>query len=220
MKARPLGDTALGLTLDAADPRPGEFADALRRDAPPGLIDAIAAFDGVAIVYDPAAVGGTDAIASLIDHARRTAAAMKHGLTTPTPTSTLIELPVVYGGDDGPDLASLAVVLGLSTDTLIEHHAAPTYTVAAIGFVPGFAYLDGLADKLRAARRSTPRVRVPAGSVAIGGPYTGVYPVDSPGGWHVIGRTPRRLFDPAEPAMTPWRVGDRVKFVPQRAERE
>lgn len=213
MHFRTIGDTAICITLGPGDPRPQDFAEALRGVSVPGLVDAFAAFDTVSIVYEPAELTTDDPIAWWTEYARRTAASLTSGAMPET--ATLIELPVAYGGEDGPDLVALAWSLALSTHDLIDRHAAATYTVTAVGFVPGFAYLDGLPTGLHAARRSTPRVRVPAGSVAIGGPYTGVYPVDSPGGWHLIGRTPRRLFDPADPSATPWRVGDRVKFVPQ-----
>lgn len=125
-------------------------------------------------------------------------------------THTLV---VRYGGEAGPDLARLAAQAGLDNARYVECHCAATYTVAFLGFQPGFPYLHGLPTALHAARRATPRVRVPAGSVAIGGAYTGIYPASSAGGWHVIGQTTVTIFDPArrEPAlMLP---GDRVKFV-------
>ncbi len=124
------------------------------------------------------------------------------------------ELPVHYGGDDGPDLAEAAAQLGLSPAQLIEAHAAPQYEVACLGFLPGFPYLLGLPAALALPRRASPRLRVPAGSVGIGGAQTGVYPCEAPGGWQLIGRTDVRLFDPAAASPTWLLPGDRLRFVP------
>jgi biotin-dependent carboxylase-like uncharacterized protein len=123
-------------------------------------------------------------------------------------------VPVVYGGEGGPDLAPLARARSLPEAELVRLHAGAEYTAFMLGFTPGFPYLGLLPEALESARRPTPRVRVPAGSVAVAGRLTGVYPVASPGGWQLIGRTSCRLFDPsrAEPALIA--PGDRVRFVP------
>ena len=120
----------------------------------------------------------------------------------------------MYGGEGGPDLAALARERGLSERDLVRLHAGGTYTAFMLGFTPGFAYLGLLPEALESPRRATPRVRVPAGSVAVAGRQTGIYPVASPGGWQIVGRTSLRLFDPfrAEPAL--FAPGDRVRFVP------
>lgn len=126
----------------------------------------------------------------------------------------LHEMAVEYGGAAGPDLPGLARRAGISVTDCIERHATADYTVAFLGFQPGFPYLRGLPDALCMPRRATPRVRVAAGSVAIGGTYCGVYPADGPGGWHLIGRTASVLFDPARAAPALLMPGDRVRFVP------
>ncbi|RKP58548.1 5-oxoprolinase subunit PxpB [Pararobbsia silviterrae] len=126
----------------------------------------------------------------------------------------LIELPVHYGGVDGPDIEAVARHAGLSVEALIERHAQTEYTVYFLGFQPGFAYLGGLDPALAAPRRKEPRVRVPAGSVGIGGAQTGVYPTASPGGWQLIGRTPATLFDAERDPPSLLAPGDRVRFVP------
>lgn len=126
----------------------------------------------------------------------------------------LHEIAVAYGGAGGPDLAALARRVGLAVDDYIDQHAAALYRVAFLGFQPGFPYLRGLPDRLHAPRRASPRVRVPAGSVAVGGPYTGIYPAEGPGGWHLIGRTAAVLFDPQRAAPALLQPGDRVRFVP------
>jgi KipI family sensor histidine kinase inhibitor len=132
----------------------------------------------------------------------------------PPPPGRRHEVPTVYGGEQGPDLAPLARALGLAEPELVRLHAAREYTAFMLGFTPGFAYLGLLAPALEAARRATPRVRVAAGSVALAGRQTAVYPVASPGGWQVIGRTALRLFDPhrAQPALID--PGDSVRFLP------
>jgi len=124
-----------------------------------------------------------------------------------------VEIPVVYGGESGPDLAFVAAHTGLSADEVIRRHTAPTYTVYFIGFTPGFPYLGGMDVRLTAPRLETPRARVPAGSVGIAGPQTGVYPLESPGGWRIIGRTHLPLFDLSAQPPSLLSPGDEVRFV-------
>jgi len=124
------------------------------------------------------------------------------------------EIVVDYGGVAGPDLAALAKRAGMSAATYIDRHAAAEYTVAFLGFQPGFPYLRGLPVALQAARRASPRQQVASGSVAIGGIYTGIYPAGGPGGWHIIGQTAAVLFDPQRDAPALLMPGDRVRFVP------
>lgn len=128
-------------------------------------------------------------------------------------STRLVEIPVIYGGEEGPDLEAVAAVCGLTADEVCRRHAAREYVVCFVGFLPGFPYLGPLDPSLRVTRRATPRPRVPPGAVAIAGEYTGVYPWPSPGGWHLIGRTDVSLFDVS--ATPPARVlpGDRVRFV-------
>ena len=130
------------------------------------------------------------------------------------PNGTRHEIAVDYGGVAGPDLHALAKQAAMSEATYIDRHVAMEYTVAFLGFQPGFPYLRGLPTALQAARRASPRQKVAAGSVAIGGIYTGIYPVNGPGGWHIIGRTAAVLFDPQREAPALLMPGDRVRFVP------
>jgi KipI family sensor histidine kinase inhibitor len=127
----------------------------------------------------------------------------------------LHEIAVAYGGVAGPDLSVLARQAGLALDDYVDRHAAVLYTVAFLGFQPGFPYLRDLPAALHARRRASPRLRVPAGSVAVGGAYTGIYPAAGPGGWRLIGRTDAALFDAAREAPALLRPGDRVRFVPR-----
>jgi KipI family sensor histidine kinase inhibitor len=133
----------------------------------------------------------------------------------PMASATLHEIAVEYGGVVGPDLAELAQQAGMDRATYINSHSAVEYAVAFLGFQPGFPYLSGLPSGLRAPRRASPRVRVPAGSVAVGGGYCGIYPASGPGGWHLIGRTDAVLFDPQRAAPALLLPGDRVRFVPK-----
>lgn len=128
-----------------------------------------------------------------------------------------VEIPVRYGGEGGPDLAAVAEASGLTPTQVIEAHASATFRVLFLGFAPGFAYMGPLPTELVIPRRASPRVRVPAGSVAIAGSYTAIYPTESPGGWHLIGVTNRFAwgegFDP-EAVLSP---GSIVRFVPERS---
>lgn len=127
---------------------------------------------------------------------------------------TLHEIAVEYGGAAGPDLTALAERAGMDVSEYIYSHAAVEYTVAFLGFQPGFPYLRGLPRALHAPRRMSPRVQVAAGSVAIGGAYSGIYPSGGPGGWQIIGRTAAVLFDPQRESPALLMPGDRVRFIP------
>lgn len=170
----------------------------------PELEDVIPADDSILLVFRRGAVA-SDALCAALAEPLPGAGSVAN-VTTHT-------LPVRYGGEAGPDLARLAAQAGMDEARYVESHSAAVYTVAFLGFQPGFPYLHGLPAALRAARRATPRIRVPAGSVAIGGTYTGIYPASGPGGWQIIGQTTALIFDPGrrEPAlMLP---GDQVRFV-------
>jgi KipI family sensor histidine kinase inhibitor len=130
-----------------------------------------------------------------------------------TPASRHVEIPVHYGGSAGPDLAFVAQHAGLSPGEVIELHSGATYTVFFLGFLPGFAYLGGLDPRLAMPRRAEPRLAVPPGSLGIGGEQTGIYPLASPGGWQLIGRTSLRMFDPLREAPSLLLPGDTVKFL-------
>lgn len=125
-------------------------------------------------------------------------------------------IPVTYGGEFGPDLEEVAQLCGMTPKQVVEQHSAAPYVVFFLGFQPGFAYLGGLPDALHAPRRSEPRLSVAQGSVGIGGAQTGIYPLVTPGGWQIIGRTSLALFNPHEFPPTLLRPGDNVRFVPQK----
>ncbi|EGH0098124.1 5-oxoprolinase subunit PxpB [Salmonella enterica] len=132
------------------------------------------------------------------------------------PDSRSVEIPVIYGGAGGPDLAAVARHSGLSEKQVVELHASVEYVVWFLGFQPGFPYLGNLPKPLHMPRRAEPRLQVPAGSVGIGGAQTGIYPLSTPGGWQLIGLTPLKLFDPMREPPVLLRPGDSVRFVPQK----
>ena len=133
-------------------------------------------------------------------------------VTLPEPRQ--VEIPVCYGGEDGPDLIDVSKTHGMTPAQVIELHCSATYVVYFLGFVPGFAYLGELPQALVTPRLATPRRRVPPGSVGIAGRQTGVYPVATPGGWRLLGRTPLSMFRPDQEGFSLLSIGDRVRFTP------
>lgn len=195
------------ITDPDANARVHALAARIRAQSPSWLRDLVPAYASLGVFFDPDAVGA-DAVRDWI---RTRSAGDTDG--TPEETTHTIEIPVRYGGAFGEDLDAAAAELGIAADTLISRHCAAVYTVAMIGFAPGFPYLSGLDPFLALPRLATPRTRVPAGSVAIGGAQTGIYPRESPGGWRLLGRTPLRLFDPQRASPSLLAPGDRVRFV-------
>lgn len=160
------------------------------------------------VPFDPEACSEDAARALVLATLERTAGG------PPTATSRPIEILVRYGGGDGPDLAAVAGQTGLTEPDVVEAHAGTVYRVFLVGFLPGFPYLGVVPEELALPRLATPRLRVPAGSVAIAGRQTGIYPAATPGGWHLIGRTDAPLWDPARDRPALLAPGDRVRFVP------
>jgi KipI family sensor histidine kinase inhibitor len=130
------------------------------------------------------------------------------------PEPLVVEIPVCYGGEYGPDLKNVAELRGMTEDAAIELHSSRAYLVYFLGFAPGFAYLGDVPEDLATPRLAAPRRSVPAGSVGIAGRQTGVYPISTPGGWRLLGRTPVAMFCPEKAEMSLLRIGDRVRFVP------
>ncbi|HMM58172.1 MAG TPA: 5-oxoprolinase subunit PxpB, partial [Rudaea sp.] len=149
----------------------------------PGITDIAPAYASVCVRYDPCAWIGADAQSPFARLAARLGALVENAQPVAPIDAGLIEIPVSYGGESGPDLDDVATQAGLMREAVIDLHCGTEYRVAMLGFTPGFAYLLGLPEVLRMPRRATPRTRVPAGSVAIGGAQTGVYPRETPGGW-------------------------------------
>jgi KipI family sensor histidine kinase inhibitor len=172
-----------------------------------GLRNLHPGYASLLVDFEPRLLTHRDAAALIRD-------TLAHHQADTMPAPRHIEIPVVYGGEHGPDLADVASHTGLSPERVIELHAAAEYFVYFVGFSTCFPYLGGLPAELATPRLSAPRKHVPVGSVAIGGPQAGVYPLDSPGGWRLIGRTPLRLFEPDNVPPPLLRMGDRVRFVP------
>jgi len=174
-----------------------------------GVVNLHPAYASVLMDFDPR-----------LTHAARLeeeiAQALERTAQVPLPPPRTVEIPVCYGGEFGPDLEDVASHHGMAPERVVELHSGAAYLVYFLGFSPGFPYLGGLPEDLATPRLPVPRKLVPAGSVAIGGSQTGVYPLASPGGWRLIGRTPLRLFRPDDPEPTLLRMGDRVLFRPLR----
>ncbi len=173
----------------------------------PGMIEQVPAFTTVTVFYDVQKSSYSEMERLLL-----------YLLASFEPDATdeerIIEVPVCYGGEFGPDLSHVALCHGLTEDSVIRIHIEPLYTVYAVGFSPGFPYLGGLSDKITTPRRASPRLNISAGSVGIAGAQTGIYPLATPGGWQLIGRTPLNLFHPDENPPSLFQAGDRIKFVP------
>ncbi|GAB7387937.1 5-oxoprolinase subunit B [Bacillaceae bacterium] len=227
----PLGDSAIivkfGEQIDRdTHRRVKTLADFLEKHPFPGLVEYVPAFTTVAVFYDPIEVRRRwkeigEAGCSLenprspYEIVRSVLQRILSGLEeTKGDTPRTIEIPVCYGGDFGPDLEFVAAHNHLRPEEVIEIHAGGEYLVHMIGFMPGFPYLGGLSERISAPRRPTPRLSIPAGSVGIAGRQTGVYPMESPGGWQLIGRTPLPLFRPDENPPSLLQTGDIVRFKP------
>ena len=216
----PLGDTTAVVTFgDSIDldthQRVLAFAALLDSSPSPAMVEYIPAFATVTVIYDPLA-------STFAEFATWLEAALDQVTSSQAQVERdPVEIPVCYGGEFGPDLDFVAAHNDLTPDEVVEIHAGTTCLVYMIGFVPGFPYLGGMSPRIAAPRVDAPRAVVPAGSVGIAGAQTGVYPIESPGGWRLIGRTPQRLFDPSATAPSLLQAGDRVRFVPvERAEYE
>lgn len=172
-----------------------------------GVVELIPSYAALLIVFDPlkmSLVGLKTGILRLMETAD----------PSRIPEPKTVRIPVVYGEDFGPDLLWLAEFHRMTPDDVIRYHSGITYHVYMIGFTPGFPYMGEVPIEIATPRRDTPRTRVPQGSVGIAQRQTGIYPVTSPGGWQIIGRTPVMLFDPAAWPPTPLEIGDAVNFYP------
>lgn len=203
-RIKPVGDSAV--LVEPADAGVGPMtglADAIRRAlAAHRDVDVIPAYTSILVRFDPMGL----AAAEVKERIRR----LQVELSPASPRRFV--LPVLYGGECGPDLKEVAALHGLTSHEVARRHAAALYIIRCIGFSPGYPYLDGLDPSLHTPRLDTPRTQVPAGSIAIGGGQTGIYPVATPGGWRIIGRTPVRLFDPSLEPPVPYRPADSIRF--------
>lgn len=207
----PLGEAAWTVALgDTVDPalhrKVMGLAQRIATAALPGVIEIVPAYAALTVFFDRGAADADalrDALAALL--------AEPAPLQAPPSTGRLVTIPVRY---DGPDLDTVSAATGLSREDVVRRHSSREYRVYLLGFAPGFAYLGDLDPALVLPRRGTPRTRVAAGSVAIAGAQTAVYPLATPGGWHLIGRTSLVMFDPAREPAALLAAGDRVRFAP------
>ncbi|HEY8488725.1 MAG TPA: 5-oxoprolinase subunit PxpB [Thermaerobacter sp.] len=215
VRLRPAGDAGVYVELSpGGEPAPARVLALwreLNRRPLPGMVSAVPGYTSVLVTWDP---DRADPEAVQAELARRLARLPSRPRL---PAGRLVVLPVVYGGPFGPDLEAVARHCGLSPEEVVRLHSRATYRVWLVGFLPGYVYLGPLDRRLWTPRRATPRVRVPAGSVGIGGSQTGIYSVESPGGWHLLGRTWIRLWDPERPEPALLRPGDRVRLQPVAA---
>ncbi|WP_231855791.1 5-oxoprolinase subunit PxpB [Thermococcus peptonophilus] len=206
----PLGDSALLISFgevidDEVNARVHAVARAIEGEDFEWLVEVVPAYSSLAVIFDPLKATFEEvkrAVEPLLDVSAETFKGRK------------IEIPILYGGEYGPDIEFIAEYNGLSVDDVIEIHSGKTYRVHFLGFLPGFAYLSPVDERIATPRLERPRLKVPAGSVGIAGRQTGIYPIESPGGWRLIGRTPLKLFDPKRDPPTLLQPGDEVRFVP------
>lgn len=187
------------------------MAIVMDENPPAGVIEIIPTYRSLLIIYDPSVTQpdklekALDALEARLDEIR-------------IPPPRTVELPVCYGGDFGPDIATVADTNNLTVEEVVELHCVPEYLIYMVGFTPGFPFLGGLSEKLHTPRLETPRTLVPEGSVGIANNQTGIYPIASPGGWQLIGRTPVKLFAPWRQDPFLYQAGDRLKFKPISAD--
>lgn len=210
----PVGDTAFAIQFgERIDPALNALvhrtAAVLADLALDGLTETVPTFRSLLVHYDPRWTSAATLQAFIAD--------LDLGGTVMAGPTRIWRIPVLYGGEAGPDLNEVATATSLSQAELIERHSGTIYRVYVQGFLPGFAYLGDLPAELDLPRLTTPRVRVPAGSVAIAQRMAGIYPSESPGGWRLLGNTPVRLFDAANTPPTLFTPGDGVRFVPVSA---
>ena len=181
---------------------------ALAEAAIPGLRELVPSYSAVCVHYDPEQISYEQLLERLNDLEIKE-------LSSESASQKIVEIPVCYGGEYGPDLAFVAEHNGLSPEEVVAIHSGGTYLVYMLGFLPGFAYMGGMDERIATPRLASPRAKIPAGSVGIAGGQTGIYPLASPGGWQLIGRTPVKMFAmEGETGKFALSAGDRVKFVP------
>ncbi|MEL3974043.1 5-oxoprolinase subunit PxpB [Rossellomorea oryzaecorticis] len=216
---RPLGDSAVVIQLGDAiatdtHEKVKKVTSFFEKNPQKWIIDIIPAFTTVTLYYDPMTILQKkkeklpyEGVCSILSEL------LSHELEEDSTSARVIEIPVCYGGEYGPDLEEVAHIHGLSVEEVISKHTNGDYLVYMIGFAPGFPYVGGLDPDLATPRRKSPRLKIPAGSVGIAGDQTGVYPIETPGGWQLIGRTPLSLFQPDEETPSLLQAGDHIKFV-------
>jgi KipI family sensor histidine kinase inhibitor len=206
------GDTGLivefGEGIDPVVNARVRFVAAVVKKTPPeGVIEIIPTYRSLLLIYDP--------LITLPEKLIRFIEQADTGLGDEDAGAfRRVDIPVCYGGEFGPDMETVAKTAGLGIEEVIQRHSAPDYLIYMVGFTPGFPFLGGLDEKLFTPRLKTPRMAVPQGSVGIANNQTGIYPITSPGGWQIIGRTPLTLFAPQRENPFLYQAGDRIRFIP------
>ncbi len=172
-----------------------------------GIVDVIPAFCSLLINYDPRVLSYEE-LKERMEHL------LKMETKTEATRKRIFEIPVCYGGEYGPDIENIAEHAGLSVEEVIKIHSSKDYLIYMLGFLPGFTYLGGLDERIHTPRLASPRLKIRAGSVGIGGSQTGIYPLDSPGGWQLMGMTPVRTYDPERQTPILVEAGDYIRFIP------
>lgn len=172
-----------------------------------GVKDMIPAFASLLINYDPRVI-------SYAGLKSRLEKLLKLEIAGEASSARIFEIPVCYGGEYGPDLQNIADHAGMTPEEVIRIHSSEDYLIYMLGFLPGFSYLGGLDERIHTPRLANPRIRIPAGSVGIGGSQTGIYPLDSPGGWQLLGMTPVKTYDPEREVPILFEAGDFIRFIP------
>ena len=208
----PVGEAALLVEFgqridDAVNERVHALAADLAKSDYPWLVDLTPAFASLLVCYDPLQIE----FAALCELVRCRLAAVAGGNAA---VRRVVEIPVCYQDEFAPDMADMEKLTGLDREEIIALHSGRDYKIYMLGFLPGFPYLGGLDERIAAPRLDSPRVRIEPGSVGIGGAQTGVYPLASPGGWRLIGRTPLALYDPDREQPVFYQAGDLIRFVP------
>jgi KipI family sensor histidine kinase inhibitor len=208
----PAGDRALSVEFGNAisrdiSSRVRAFYMAIEGQGVPGVLELVPTYRAILVYYDPLVVAYSD----LVDRLESLEAAQA---AAPPSAPAIVEIPTVYGGEYGPDLEHVSQHCGLPQDEVVRIHAGTDYLIYMMGFTPGFPYLGGMSERIATPRLQTPRTIIPAGSVGIAEKQTGVYPIESPGGWQLIGRTPVRLFEPGRDPPVMVEAGDYLRFVP------
>lgn len=212
MKLMPSGDSALTIQLgsEISEPvhqRVAAMAGLLEQAGIPGVLELIPTYCSLMVCYDPLTLSYEQLVSRIGELAGQ-------GENSAPKTRTVVEIPVCYGGSYGPDLPFVAEHCRMTQEQVIALHAEPEYLIYMLGFTPGFPYLGGMDPRLATPRLAEPRVKIAGGSVGIAGEQTGLYPMDSPGGWQLIGRTPLRLYDPEREEPILLKASQYLKFRP------
>ena len=212
MRILPEGDRALVVDFgeyisESVNDKVNRLCQRLQERHVDGIQELLPTFRSLLILYDPAVTSmkRLQAVIETLDVSKAESGQKE---------KRILRIPCCYGGKYGEDLEAMEAVTGLSSEEIIRIHSGTDYRVYMLGFLPGFAYLGGLDERIAVPRLKIPRLSIPAGSVAIGGNQTGVYPIDSPGGWRIIGSTPIAFYDPDRESPILCRAGDYIRFVP------